>query len=438
MDSCRFEAVVILQDLIVSGLLSLEGAYLENGLNADRAKVAGNLVCSGGFTSKGDVRLAAANIGGQANFQGATLKNRLIGDGIQVAGDLFCINGFSAAGEVRLPGARIGGQAAFIDAVLERGLNASRMHVTESLFCRDRFTAKGDIILVGADIGGALQLAKSRIESEIDLTGAKIGAELYLDSGGNSKPDWGPGASLILRNARIRALAASLEGFCKTRTGKKIKRGDFPRLDFTGLRYEELGGYDTSGVGSLAHSEVRDLKILLAAASEHEGNFTPGPYRQMALVLAESGQKSKSVDLLHAMRKHERKASKGARGLGLALSGRLTGFGYRPWYAGYWFLFLTAIWTALGLALTGETALRTPNIPDLERTVRWIWFTVGNALPLIVLDDAHKTFLADALGKEPHDVPSGIASLFYFHKLLGYSLITYLAASLTGLTDKRS
>lgn len=438
LDYCRLEGTPFWQGMTIAGGLSLDGAILEQDLNADGLHVAGDLFCRNGFTAKGTIRLVGAQIGGQAAFVSAVLEQDLIADDLHVAGGLFCPDGFIAKGEVRLVRAQISGNAEFDGAVLEQGLNADGLHVAGDVFCRDGFTAKGGIDLPGAQIGGDLQIRKSWIEGEIGLTGARIGGELHLDKNSETRPEWGENAALILRNARIGALAGGLDSFRKVRIGP-AKRNDFPRLDFTGLRYEELGGLGASDAGSLAHAQARDLIALLEAASEpEEDQFSPGPYRQMANVLADSGQKSKSIELLRAMRKHERKCAKGARKIGLSLSGWLTGFGYRPWYAAGWFMLLTAIWTLIGLAMTSDFDVRFPTPADIAWQIRWFWFTIGNALPLISLDEAHKTFLADAKNVEPHNVPVVMASLFYIHKLLGYSLITYLAASLTGVTDKRS
>lgn len=399
LDYCRIEKAPVWQRMSINGVLSLRGTVLEKGIEADGLQVLDDLFCQNGFTAKGPVRLVAAKIGGVASFIGAVFEDNFIADGIHVSGDMFCREGFITKSKMGLP---------------------------------------------GAQIDGDLQLRQSQINGQIDLTGARIDGELHLDGEKHldkdckTCPEWGEESALILRNARIGALAGAVDSFRRVRDGP-VKRSHFPRLDFTGLRYEDLGGLGASETKTLAYATSVDLIALLEAASEPtKDQFSPGPYRQMANVLADSGQKSKSIELLRAMRKHERKCAKGARKVGLSLSGRLTGFGYRPWYAAGWFMFLTAIWTLIGLAMTSDFDVRFPTPADIAWQIRWFWFTIGNALPLISLDEAHKTFLADTTNVEAHEVPVVIASLFYVHKLLGYSLITYLAASLTGVTDKRS
>lgn len=94
-----------------------------SALNADRAKVDGNVLLTRGFSAEGEVRLINATVG-DLNATGGTFKNPkgkavLNADGISVSGSVFLKGGFVAAGHVRLPGAEIAGQLVVDDARLD-------------------------------------------------------------------------------------------------------------------------------------------------------------------------------------------------------------------------------------------------------------------------------------------------------------------------------
>jgi hypothetical protein len=90
------------------------------------------MICSAGFTARGEVRLVGAHIGGQLNLSGATLDNAdgsdadasdadrlaLGADELTVDQAMICTEGFTAAGNIRLNGAHIGGQLNFSKANL--------------------------------------------------------------------------------------------------------------------------------------------------------------------------------------------------------------------------------------------------------------------------------------------------------------------------------
>ena len=77
---------------------------------------------------------------------------------------------------------------------------------------------------------------------------------------------------------------------------------------------------------------------------------------------------------------------------------------------------------------------------SVEANGIWPGFSFANAVPLITFDKAHETFLAAQFGKpdDPASVPVGIAWAFYAEKVLGFVILTYLAAGLSGLARPSS
>ena len=149
----------------VGGTLDLENASLTNpsgsALDAANVTVDQDIYCRAGFTARGEVRLIGAHVSGQVSFRGATLTNpgglALNADNLTVGHGMICREGFSAQGEVNLIGAHIGGTLDFGGAALtnENGtaLNADSLTVSQGMFCRAGFKAEGEVNLVGAHIG---------------------------------------------------------------------------------------------------------------------------------------------------------------------------------------------------------------------------------------------------------------------------------------------
>lgn len=387
LDKCRFENRIIVQDLVVAGILSFDGAVLEMGLDADRLTVQGHMFCGERFHAGRDVRLLSARIGGKLTFSGGHLMGVLQADGV----------------------------------VIDHGLTMREM------------TRLGSAQLIDAKIGGNLQLSDSTLEGQIDLTGAAIEGALELAQAHGSEPVWGEEAELILRNARLGALAGSLDAFRRIRTGR-ARRAHFPKMDLVGLRYANLGGLQAEQKNTLAGARAADLAAFIDAGSGDGRTFTPGPFRTLAKELRESGHEDKARYLTRAMMFHERRCAGGLRALSLHLSGILTGFGFRNFYALIWFFLLVAGAAAYGLHATH--AVFAPTLSGAAHLAQWGWFSLGNAIPLMTLDEAHKTFLATHAGTAAGDVPLDIASVFYGAKIAGFLILTYLAASVSGLANK--
>jgi hypothetical protein len=114
-------------------------SHYGDALSADGMSVTGDLFCHK-LSTRGEVRLLEARIGGNAEFQGARLRNpkgdALSADGMTVSGHLFCKRGFLAYGTLRLPGIRVTGDLDLRGARLvgrnEWALYLERAHVGQT------------------------------------------------------------------------------------------------------------------------------------------------------------------------------------------------------------------------------------------------------------------------------------------------------------------
>ena len=390
---------------------------------------------------KRDVVWRGLTVGKLFDLQGSRLEGALRADGLVVEGDLFCREGFSAKGDIRLLGARVGGNAEFDGATLEGALRADRLVVEGGLFLRDikKLNAAN---LFGAHVGQDLQLCGSTIEGRVALTGAEIKGELNLAQSHGGGPKWGEKAHLVLRNAKAGALAGGLDAF---RRGKK----DFVRCDLAGFAYARIGDLGAGATGStLAQADSKQLRRWLQACCPPKDGFEPGPHRTLAHALAAAGYPSKAADIRNELGNHELAARgvKFSRRLVLWLSSLLIGYGERNHRAFFLFMLLVSAAAMVGYwqDLISLPAASPAGWFDLRAWLDWAGFAFGNSIPLVVLDPAHATFLPDRFCIEPGelqcaqpDIPFGLVGFFYSAKIVGFIILSYLAAGLTGIAQRK-
>ena len=94
------------------------------------------------------------------------------------------------------------------------------------------------------------------------------------------------------------------------------------------------------------------------------------------------------------------------------------GYGLRYFYA--------LIWVA-GLALVGTFILHRAKEEDKGGIKLGFWYSLDMLLPIIHLRERHYTDV---------DLNTWAKYYFYFHKIMGYVLISFVLAGLSGLTEK--
>lgn len=287
-------------------------------LIADGITVKRGLFCRNHFTSKGEVRLPAAQIGNIVDFSNATLDggrgDALSAAGIVVKGGLFCRNGFRSTGDIVLLGAHIGGSAEFDGAQLDGGkgnaLSADRMVVAGSLFCREGFTSKGTVRLLSAQIGSDADFSNATLDGrkgdaliangiivtgnllcsidfqstgDVKLIAAKIGGLLGW------RPTKGTG-QLNLSHATAGQWADDWDSEKKKAGEKK----ETPTLNLNHFIYGAFADGDTK--------TDSDTRIAWIKASQGD-KFKPGPYRTLARVLRAAGDDRGAKNVGFAMEK---------------------------------------------------------------------------------------------------------------------------------------
>lgn len=383
---------------------------------------------------KGTVNWIGLRVDGTINLAGARFCARFDGDGMRIRGDLFCRDGFRTEKEFEFLGCHIEGDLSLAGAKLAQGMNIDGLRLGGGFFIRRGFTSDGPIKMLGSVVEGSVQIqgVETTINAEVNLTGSRIQSELAFDQGGKFCVDWGPKAELVLRNVSCQAFSAAPQALLRATTGGKKEH--MP-VDLLGFTYRQIGG--TAGMGdragaTLADASPRQLRAFLASDRGNSRTFTPQPYRQLARVLAEGGHQARADAVLKALANHElgcKDVSLG-RKVGLFFSKHLVMYGYGSWRALALFGLLVVSGVGYGLWVSGGFER------SLEEIIAWARFTFGNAVPLLTLDETHKDFLHTAMENSAIGNPEAIKLAFDGQKMVGYVLLTYLAAGLSGLASK--
>jgi hypothetical protein len=305
--------------------------------------------------------------------------------------------------DVSLRGAHIGRQLVLVRAKVTGTLNMDSANVGTDLILVDGQFSKR-IKLSFAKIGGILGLRGATLADGLDLTETRIDSELLL---GPPQPIWGDDAKLILRNTRVGALQDAPEAWPK-------------QLDLNGFSYERFGGLGASPEAAVGQ---RGSKWFVSWLARDEF-YTPQPYEQASNVLRQMGHPEMATDVLYAGRERDRKQAwqrkEYLRWLGLSLLNGTIGYGL-----GYRILFWPLYWV-IALVLIGTIVLRATGqtLRDDGQTIG-LWYSFDTLLPVVELRQAHYDI----------DLEGFARYWFYVHKLMGYVLVSFLIAGLSGLTS---
>lgn len=379
-------------------------------------------------------------------------------DGARVFGDIVLRDRFKATGEVRLLGAKIKG-----DLVCSRGifcsssghaLSADRIRVSGSIFLSHRFVAIGKVRLVGAEIGSNLICSGGCFNNP--------GSDALIADRITVK------GSLFLRSAKVKGaillVAARLGSLVDDETCWNAGQH---KLD--GLQYDRI-------TGSIdAISRIRWLK--LQREKHLKAEFRPQPWEQLIKVLREMGHPYEAGEIAIAKQQQMREARKikgWARTIPHWIYGKMAGYGHRPMWTVRW---MVAVWLIMGIVfwagadhygviapanpmITSETLypeavtlcghgneLTTESgktrwtectgVPDEYSTFQPFIYSLDLILPLVDLQQ-EADWAPVAEGPTGKDLPVGVVLrwLMWFEILFGWMASLMLVAVLGRLVDK--
>ena len=458
-DTARFNNV----DLItakIDGQLSMDGSTFNGELNMDSISVGGLLLMKDAARFN-NVVLRGANIDDQLSMVGSTFNGELNMNAISVGGSLHMRNG-AKFDNVDLRGAKIDGQLSMGGSTFNGELNMDSISVGRSLLMKDaaRFNNvvlsgakienivnmrganfKGQLDMNSTLIGSSLIMSYAKFENmtnltflsvgsnleiqgavlrRLDLTGARIEQTLRLSESGVSNIEWKnyeledetpQSPKLTLKNAKVDVLQDTIESW-----PTKLE------LELEGFTFNHLAGSGLNGQ-EMPHQRGSDWFIDWLKADE---TYSPQPYRQLAGVLRTAGLEEMANDILFASRERMRSESSPLEPKWWILFVLKIFIGYG--YGGriFWALAWIAGFLVVGTCVLLISKERDSHSILLGRCVDCACYSLDMILPLIHLREQHYKAV---------DLITWIKYYFYFHKIMGYILVFFVIAGLSGLTQ---
>ncbi len=444
--SKRFIETISLSDPYRSNIprqgIKIIGARFRETVDLSHAKLDRDLWLTNssfeGTSAAEALNLVGAEIAGHLNLAGSTALNRINMDSLH-AGALSMGGGPGAGNQwirsrwdsIWLATARIDSQLDVSDSTVDREFQMTNLEVGKNL---NMFSSTlTQVVLASATIHGTLAIQGPRRREDplaqkyrcgsnttprpnphsqsVDLTGATVGT-LSLGSlcyGPVDAPEnWGAGSVLILTSASVHNLQ---DGLCRN-GGADCTEDTWPdHLKLTGFTYQELESFDTGVEIDMATRPAQWWEKWL---KKQEG-YSPQSYEYLAATLSKLGHKDTAKHILYAGKEREREVAPFPEKIELWLQRVFIGYGYRVYYSLFW---------VTGFIMVGATILRLSHQGRDNKMPYGIAFSFDMLLPVVKLREYHYKI----------DLKGWVRYYFYFHKLMGYILASFLIAGLSGLT----
>jgi uncharacterized protein YjbI with pentapeptide repeats len=379
----------------IGGNLEMVRSKFGGPLNMNSLTVGNSLFMSDG-AEFAEVDLGAAKVGGNLEMVRSKFGAPLNMDSLRVGGSLFMRDG-AEFGRADLVLAKIGGNLAMDKSKFWGPLNMESLTVDGSLIMYE--AQFGEVDLRGAKVGPVLNMSGTKFGASVDLTDAKIRGELILGQASEGTTTWPAGAKLTLRNTEIGALQDLQESWPD-------------KLELDGFTYDRLGGVDPESITAMLTRDVSWFEKWLAK----QPKYSSQPYEQLASVFQRAGYKDRANAILYRSKERERTdpATAWPDRVALFLLNIFIGYGYYLWLAGLWSL----IFIAIGVVVLWKSGQgRAHGMPY------GIVYSLDMLLPLVRLREANYKIELNGWARY----------YFYFHRLMGYVLGSFLIAGLTGL-----
>ncbi len=388
------------------------GAYFPNSINLISASIERPLKLDRSYF-KSQVDMHRLRTPTFISLQGSKFDNDLNMDAISVGDNLFMSN--TEFSKVVLNGAKIGNQLGMNGSIFKGKLSMDTVSVGSSLFMRNaQFGEPADLIFLS--VGSNLDARGATLRGLVDLTGSSINGELRLGSADwagikwknykdKNKNSYAP--KLTLRNTSVGALQDT-----------KNTWPDHLEREFEGFTYDRLGGL---GASEQEKPNERESSWFVKWLEKDE-TYSPQPYRHLAGVLRAAGYEDMADDILVASRNREIGESKPSqfKWWRLWMLKLFIGHGYG------WRVFWALAWVA-GLAVLGTAILHMAKENNRRSMKLGFLYSLDMLLPIIHLRELHYTDV---------DLNTWAKYYFYFHKIMGYVLIFFVLAGLSGLTEE--
>ena len=416
---------------IGSALVMRDSRY-EKDISLNRAQINGNAFLDHGSVFRGTIDLISAQLGG-LEMSGATFEADVNLNSINVSGVLLLGYGALFKQEIDIGSAKIGSALVMRGSTFEKRVNMNRAKIAGTTFLDHNSVFESEVDSAYAKMGSSLRLLGSLFHRRVDLTGTKIEGDLLLGVSEETSVRWEDDASLILRNTRVE----TFQDWWQSITDNAWPQ----RYELEGFTYERLGS--VSGMNE-ADMLDRSAKSYVEWLGKDVGASTQ-PYEQLANLFRDAGEPYKSTDILYAARERLRRSAwsktdehglpknrEYSYALGLFALRVTIGYGLGNRY-------FRVLWWVIGFTLLGAGLLISTDTFSLAHSWQVIFTSLDQLLPVISLDQMHdKLIFGDASVKPAIDrQPYWLRIYFYFHKIAGWILGSFLVAGLAGLTQRK-
>ena len=384
---------VVLRDAHI-GALELDGSRVSRTLDMEKLRVDSSVYMRHG--QFGEVVLRSARISGTLELDGSKVSRTLNMDKLRVDSSLFLRNDAKFA-DVNLTSTRVGGQLNLVHAKVGGNLQCYSLVVDEDGLLYDaQFSGRIDCQFAKFR---SLYLDNSTFGGDVDLSSAQLSGELALgEAVPQHSPQWSPGKTLILRNARAETIPILTDAWPA-------------QVDVNGFTYKAL----RRDIAVDHHRTPECPSDLFRCWFGKQQSFSPHAYEQLALAFQNQGHADDARAIRYDGREREVSESGGLRYAWLTTLNWAIGYGHH--------IELAMIWT-LVLVILGVFVLGVSGEGPKNGMPVGLSYSFDMLLPIIKLRDAH--YKIDLMGWPRY--------YFYVHKIAGYVLATFLIAGISGLT----
>jgi hypothetical protein len=397
-ERCRFEGDVDLSWVRTAQPIAFNKSSIAGTLTFYAAQIGSNLYLQDSLI--GAIVLNAARVARTLGFERSQVAGDADMGGLDVGANLE-MNEVKLGDVLQMEGLHVGVNLdlhyANLQNVILIGARAQQMSFEGA-------TVLGEVDMIGAQVGGDLLMASARFSKGLKLRSMQVGGQLNW-SGTHFRGD------VDLTGSRIAGalLLADTQWHGAMLTARFAKIGIIPRLtapwpdnlEIEGLIYEGLDRPDDP-------HEQWFAKIR---------RYSRQPYEQLAHVLQTQGEIARATAAHFAEREHDRNRSNQPYSVYVWLTVlKITiGYGYYPQLALVWVGFFILL-GAFVLRVSGEGA---------KHDMPWGFaYSFDMLIPFIRLRESHYRV----------EIASRWRYYFYFHRIMGWVLASFLVAGLSGLT----
>ncbi|MDO8550028.1 MAG: hypothetical protein Q7S39_07765, partial [Ignavibacteria bacterium] len=401
-DNAEFNSVS-LRNARINDQIDMGGVNVSNTLDMGKIIIGSSLFLRGATIN--EITLLSAEISSQLDMSNAKIQGTLIMDSLILGSHLF-LRDNAEFKNISMLGAKIGGQLDMTGAKVSGELYIESSSIEKNIFLRaEKYEGYFSFIL--SNVNGSVYISDTEI-SQLDFGGTNIRGELHIGSAGQ-KIKWKPNSFMNLRNTEVGAIMDAGED-------------SWPdELNLDGFTYSRLGGLFGQDAPLSKQIAERDSRWFVDWMAKDK-SYSPQPYHQLAGILNKMGYPEKANAVLYAAKNREKDDAKQSK-----LWLRWFGLSILKWTIGYGFggrYFRSLIWV-LCLTVLGVFVLSTVDNSSAPNIWDKIGFSIDMLLPIISLDERYKL-----------DFSGWQLYYFYFHKLMGFLLGSFVVAGLSGITKK--